>query len=231
VRPGLIHEAERAPDDGVDQRADALDGDAHDVAAGQGERQFGHQRRPGGQDHPVREHVGPVQVTGQLAERAVQPGRRGRSGPDLSAVPADDQPDREAVRVGHLPGRADHRAQRAAAQVDLGLRQVQRVLALDRARAHVVAHRIAADLARGVEDQGQLGLGHVDGRVGAHRDGLARAGHPPGGRLEEQLRPFGLVDQRVQPPGALALLHALTLRQLVRHPGRPDLRPAVNGSQ
>ena len=81
--------------------------------------------------------------------------------------------------------------------VDLGLRQVERVGALDRARREVVGRQVADDLATGVDDQRELGLGDVPGRVGADSQRRARCPHARGGRLEEQLGPLRLVDQLV----------------------------------
>ncbi len=91
----------------------------------------------------------------------------------------------------------DARAQRARAVVDLGLRQVERVLALDVARRDVVADAKADDLAVRVHDQRQLGLGHVPGAVGAHADRLLVADDAPADRLQEHLGALGFVDARV----------------------------------
>src|SRR5438105_3541723 len=92
-----------------------------------------------------------------------------------------------------LPCEDGGRTDRAAAVVDLRLWQEERILSLDAARAHVVAARIRDDLAVGVGENSELGLGHVPGRILAHAD-LAAIGNdaPPRG-LEEELRPVALV--------------------------------------
>src|SRR5690606_17177108 len=88
---------------------------------------------------------------------------------------------------------ADAGADRTAAVVDLGLRQVQRVLALDAARGHVVASGVADDAAVGGDHQHQFGFGHVPLAVGAHPDRRAVTRHAPAVGLEEQLRALGAV--------------------------------------
>src|SRR6185312_5218145 len=128
-------------------------------------------------------------------------------------------------------GGADRRAHRAPAQVDLGLRQVERVLALDRPGRHVVARGVARDLAEAVDHQGDLGFRHVEAGVGTHRDGLPVADDSPRCRLEEKLRPFGLIDLLVDVGRALALLDPRLAGRDVRDPGRPDLGPAVDRRQ
>ena len=71
------------------------------------------------------------------------------------------------------PGGHDRGAERARGLVDLRLRQVERVLALDRPAGHVVAGHVAEQLAGGVEHEAELGLRHVPVGVGADADGLA----------------------------------------------------------
>ena len=105
--------------------------------------------------------------------------------------------DRRRARVGDVARQDDGARQAQRVVVDLGLRQVERVGALDRARREVVGRQVADHLATGVDDQRQLGLGDVPGRVGADSQRRARCPHARGGRLEEELGPLRLVDQLV----------------------------------
>src|SRR5690349_18061525 len=190
---GLSH-AIQAADDVGSQRADTRHGYRDDVAVRQAERRGRHQAGTGRQHYAVGMDVGSHQVAGEIVELAVQRGRTGLAVPGDRAVAPDRQLDGQTVGVGDLPGGADRRTERAAAQVDLRLRQVERVLALDRPGRHVVAHGVAGDLAEAVDDQGDLGFRDVDHRVGTYRYRLSVADHPPGRRLEEQLGPFGVID-------------------------------------
>ena len=99
----------------------------------------------------------------------------------------DRQLDRQVLQALDV-AEQDARAERARAVVDLGLRQVERVLALDVARGHVVADAEADDLAGGVHHQRQLGLGHVPGAVGAHADRLLVADDAPADRPSRTAR-------------------------------------------
>jgi DNA-binding LacI/PurR family transcriptional regulator len=226
--PFGIKEGSFAPHDGVDQLSDLSDRDADLVAWFQGERQVGDQAGAGGQHHAGREIVLREQVAGQFVDPPPQARRARRSVPGHRVVAADRQPDGEGIRVGHLPHRPDPRADRAGAQVDLGLRQVQRVLAFNGARAHVVADGVADDFGGVVEHDRQFRFGHVDFRVGPHRHRAARSGHTPGRRLEEQLGPGRVVHPVVDVGGILALGHPRRPRPLVGHPGRPHLGPPVD---
>src|SRR3712207_7746030 len=71
------------------------------------------------------------------------------------AVAVDPHSDEEVVH-GVRTAELDPGSQGAAAVVDLGLRQVQRVLALDIARGDVVACRVADDLHPVVDYQHKL---------------------------------------------------------------------------
>ena len=64
---------------------------------------------------------------------------------------------------------------RARAREQLRLRQVERVLALDRARGDVVADRVAGDVAVLAEHEPDLRLRDVPGRVGSGRRSVGRA--------------------------------------------------------
>ena len=138
---------------------------------------------------------------------------------------------RKGVGVGHLPHGPHHGAEGATPEIDLGLREVERVLALDRTGRHVVADRIAHDIAPSVYHQGYLGLGYVQSRVRPHCHRAAIAYHPPRRRLEEQLGPVGVVDELVRIRSPLALFDTGFPRYLVGNATGPYLGTAVDRRQ
>src|SRR5690606_39099085 len=123
----------------------------------------------------------------------------------------------------------DARTECTGPGVDLGLRQVERVLTLDGTTAHVVARNIPEDLAVPVDDETDLGLGHVPPGIRADADRLAVSDDPLGGRLEEDLRAVGVVDELVH-VRVLGLLRAPVPAAQVGDTGRPDLL-AIDRSQ
>ncbi len=167
----------------------------------------------------------------QLVVGPVQLGGARRAAPDRLPAAGDGEPDRQRVGVSDLPGGPDGRAEGAAAEKYLRLRQVERVLAFDGAGGDIVADCVAGDLAEGVDDERDLGLGHVKGRVAADGDGLAVPDNSPGGRLVKQLRARRVVDPLVDVRRLLAFLYPCLLRDLVRHAAGPDLGPAVDRRQ
>ena len=96
--------------------------------------------------------------------------------------PEDLDPDR-GRRRRDLLGDQDAGAECAALVVDLGLREIEGVLAFDVARAHVVADRPADDAAGGVDDDRELGLRDVPLRVLAD----ARAKVEIGGKIKKSI--------------------------------------------
>ncbi len=124
-------------------------------------------------------------------------------------------------------GRGDQHArpQPAAAVVHLGLGQVQRILSLDVARAHVVADRVPDNLAARADDQRELRLGHVPLRVLPNPHGLSMTAHAMRCGLEEELWTGRVVDAVVEVATArqLCLLHPGRAAPVVGDPGGPDL--------
>ena len=82
----------------------------------------------------------------------------------------------------------------------------------------------------GVRDDHELGLGHVPGGVAADPDRVAGRDHARARGLEEQLRPFRVVDEGVDVGRRDRLRLALVARALVGHPGGPD-RLRVDGRE
>ena len=121
--------------------------------------------------------------------------------PSKTALPAalDLQADGDLRPGGHGVGQGDDRAEGAGAVVDLGLRQIERVLAFDVARAHVVADGVADELAAAARSPGPApARARSSGYRGGCARGCAGAGDAVGGRLEEQLGRAGRVDQVVK---------------------------------
>ena len=129
---------------------------------------------------------------------------------------------------GHAGG--DPRADGAGAVVDLGLREVEEVFALDVARAHVVADGEAGEFAAGIEHEGQLGLGHVPLCVGADANLVAGADGLFGHGFEEEFRPGRVIHAVVGGGAEVAFLHAGGLAAEVGDAHGPDLLP-VDGRE
>src|SRR4029077_11866501 len=133
--------------------------------------------------------------------------------------------DRHAdLRARHVDVPREHGGgtDRAAAVVYLRLRKEERVLALDAARAHVVAAGECDDLPARVRKDCELRLRHVPRGILAHADLAAVRHHAPARGLEEELRPVTFVDVFVD-----RLLRRLLEARLpaaeVRDSRRPDL--------
>src|SRR5690606_17534582 len=117
-----------------------------------------------------------TQIARQVAERALH-----LRAPRLPlehgfAAALDAQADRD-VPERIFGADEDRRADRAAAIIDLRLRQVERVFALDVARRHVVARAVTDDLHVPVQHQRELRLWHVPAAVFANADAHARPHH------------------------------------------------------
>src|SRR5690606_3130455 len=206
-----------------------VDLDAYHVAGLQGESLVRHDARAGEQECAAGEGQLAEQVAGQFLQTALDLRGAGIAAKHLAAAAQDRQGDRQ---VGHglRLAQADGRADRAGTVVDLGLRQVQRVLALDAARGHVVADGVAADGPGAVQHQYQLRLGHVPATVAAHAHRLAVAAAAPAGGLEEQLRPLGTVYLLVH-VGALRFGLAGHAAAQVGHAAGPGFLVVLDRSQ
>src|SRR5213079_367362 len=74
--------------------------------------------------------------------------------------PARDRaPDRRRADILRRLGQQDRRSEAATSVPRLGLRQIEQVFAFDVAAGHVVADRVADDLAARGDDQSELGFG------------------------------------------------------------------------
>ena len=122
-----------------------------------------------------------------------------------------------------------HGPQGAASLIDLGLREVERILQLDVTGGDIVAAEHGYDPARVADNDGHFGFGGGLLRICADGNGLTGADAPGGCRLEEQLRALALVDAGIDAllPGALIVTRR---GALVGDPRSPHLR-RVNGHQ
>ena len=101
---------------------------------------------------------------------------------------------------------------------------------LDLPGRDVVADRDADDLAAGSDDEADFRLGDIPGRVRADADRLAGTDRAAAaGVLEEELRPVGVVDERVHVLDG-ALLNARISRTLICDTRAPDLR-RIDGAE
>ena len=128
---------------------------------------------------PFGESIVPAEPVDQLLEPPGHPGDGGLP------VNRSRRPPRSisrrmpiSARGGMAPASVIDGPECTAGVVDLGLRQIERVLALDVPGADIVADREADQLQRGAQDQSQLGLGHRPARVAADANRLARARRP-----------------------------------------------------
>src|SRR5262249_28219936 len=119
-------------------------------------------------------------------------------------------------------------AEAAALRVDFSLRQIERILALDVARTHVITDRVADDPAERIDDQRQLRLGHVPLRVATDAHLLIRARYAVGRGFKEQLGAVGGIDAviKVSAASRFRFLHSRRPAAEISYARRPDLLPA-----
>ena len=117
----------------------------------------------------------------------------------------------------------DAGTQGTRARVNLGLRQIERVLAFDVAAAHVVAGGYADDFEGGVDDQRQLRLRHIPGGVAANAHRRVRRDNPGTARFEEELGPRRRVDAGIDVAAVQRLFLACGAAAFVGDAGRPHV--------
>jgi hypothetical protein len=111
----------------------------------------------------------------RLDQRIQPPVQRGSGNGALeNDLPAalDGAGDFERIGIGQRIGGEDDGAEGAATVVDLGLRQVEGILALDVPGGNVVGERVARDASAAAQHHGQLRFGRGEARIGANADGL-----------------------------------------------------------
>ena len=185
---------------------------------------------PGQQDRPDGERERPAQPGGELLERPHDPLGRRLVFVDGLVAAADAHPDRERRR--RLGRRHDRRAERAGAVVHLGLREVERVLALDAPRGHVVADREPDDAHR-ARRATSASSGSGTFQLESRRIPIGSPGLAPASRRSSRTAPgapprrrgrtaSGRVSPRRAPPAS-----ARTSRRPPRPPGsRPARAPS-----
>src|SRR5215217_4373165 len=182
-----------------------------------------HQEGPGGEGEFL------TQVFGELLEGTLHPGGAHLVLVEDLTIAQDAHPDEE---VPHRvrPAQNDTGPQGAAAVVDFGLRQVQRVLTLYIPRRDVVAGGVAYDLHPAVNDQHELRLRHVPVAVFADAHGPFMPHNPPTDSFEEELGSHGIVDLVVD-VGLFRFEHTGFPAPLVRNPARPHLLRGLDRGQ
>jgi hypothetical protein len=100
--------------------------------------------------------------------------------------------------------------------------EIQGILTLDGAAAHVIADYVTKDLAIGIENQAEFRLRGVPRRVRPYADRLLVADHPLRGRLEEHLRSPGEIYPVVH-AGLGRFLHPAGAAPFVGDAGGPHL--------
>ena len=137
-----------------------------------------HDTRACQQHGSVGKRLRPAEISGELLETALDIAEASFSGEYRCASSRDRAADRPLSRVGFCHAEPDPRTQRARAIVDLGLRQIQQVLAFDVARAHVVADRAADDAPARVDHERKLRLRHTPFCVAPNAHALLRSRRP-----------------------------------------------------
>src|SRR6185503_15754575 len=119
----------------------------------------------GGEHGPGRHRVRAAEPVDDLRELALELARAGGSAEDFAAGAVHAAGQLEGVGILDLVGSHDHGPEREAAVVDLRLRQVERVLALDVPGGDVVGQGVAEDGAAAADHDRELGLGGGEGRI------------------------------------------------------------------
>ena len=160
----------------------------------------------------------------ELRERAAHAARVEVSPAKSSAPSASGDPQADLERRLPVVGDEDGRAERARAGEDLRLGDVERVLALDRARGDVVADRQAGEARRPRRGRRDLRLGNVPARVRRGRRS-ARRGRPCAGSRRPSGRARAARRRRraCRGPCTVALLDARVAAALVGDARAPDL--------
>ena len=108
----------------------------------------------------MRKRVVAVEPVGERGQRALDLADGGFAGEDRGAGAAYlNCNDSGAVR--QRGGDDEARAEGGALVVNFRLRQIEGIFALDVARAHVIAERVAEDFSGGIDRKREFGLGHV----------------------------------------------------------------------
>src|SRR5579871_1893215 len=134
----LLHEVGEPPNSGYIDR-NAIAGQESELIrrndAGAGEK-----------DGTVRKAVLLTQPMGQLCERALHRRQRSRAVKYRGSTALDDHANGDLIQGRHRLGQCNDRAEGTGMIIDLGLRQVERVLPLDVAGTHIFSDRVADDL-------------------------------------------------------------------------------------
>src|SRR5579863_2966409 len=119
----------------------------------------------------------------------------------------------------------DARSERATAVIHLCLGQIERILALDIARAHVIADGVAVDAALWADDESELRFRHGPMGVAPDPNFAPRTDCTAGRRFEEEFRAFGGIDAIVEVAATCVFrfFHACAATAIVGDAGSPHL--------
>src|SRR5207249_11033456 len=142
--------------DGIEQRPNAVDLDLDNVAGLERKAAVGDDAGTGEQESAGRKRVVATEPTDQILECAGHLlDARATIESNLAAA-VNDKADADVVAGRHANGKRNPRPQTARLAVALGLRQIERIVALDVARAHVITDRKTDELQLARHDQRQL---------------------------------------------------------------------------
>src|SRR6185437_4187923 len=137
--------------DKVFQRAYSVDTDSYRVTSGEREVVAGDDARPSHQEDSVGETAIAKQELRQLRQLALQLNQRRATRVCHLAIARDFQLD---SRLGGWRRRKQNAGtDGAAAVINFRLRQIERILSFNIARAHVIANRVTGDRALGIHKE------------------------------------------------------------------------------
>src|SRR5581483_10131117 len=129
-----------------------VNADANQIAMSQGKIITRHNARPGHQVCAMREAVVPKKIADQLLKLALDLRQSRAAAEGRLSFPLNFKADGCALRQ-RLLRKQNRRPNRAASVIDFRLRQIQRVLAFNIPRAHIVSDGVPDNLTRRIRQQ------------------------------------------------------------------------------
>jgi hypothetical protein len=197
----------------------------HDIVLVEREVVGGHHAGAGQEHRAVWKPLRPTQIGRELLKASLDVADEGLARKRLPAVSMNRAADRPLAHLVLGCAQVHPRRHCTRAVVHLRLRQVQKILAFDVARAHVVADRTAGNLAARVQHECQLGLWHAPAGIAPDADGVAGGHDFLGNRLEKDFRAIGVVHPVVRRCAEVGFFHARRFAAQVGHARRPHFLP------
>ena len=208
----------------IHQRADAVDGDCHNIAGLQCEFIARDDACAGHEQRSRRESVVTIKKSSQFRRRAFELGNRSLPGENRLTSAADGDVDL-CFRGKQVAGDVQAGANGGAELKAFGLREVERILALNIAAGKIIADGITDNLATRVDDESQFRFRHHPLRITAQMHGLARISHALRCGFEKNLRTLCGIDAIVKTAASaiFTFLHPRCATAIVGDPSSPYL--------